>query len=150
MAANIRRETAFGDLMRECFRTNRELIAAVARLTEGSGITGAQWGVLGAFGARPEPLTVAEAARRLGLTRQGVQRVADVLARKRLIEFRENPHDRRAKVAVVTEAGRSLLARLRAREARWSRDAARDLKIRDVKAATEVVRAIRERLVDSS
>jgi DNA-binding MarR family transcriptional regulator len=141
-------EDAFSRLMSECFKTNRQLVSAVARLTNGSGISGAQWGVLGAFGGSDESLTVAQTARRLGLTRQGVQRVADLLANKGLIEYLPNPNHRRAKLAKLTDQGRNLLAQLQARESRWAQRAAGDLDIKAVEAATELVQSIRERLLD--
>lgn len=96
---------AFSHLMEACFRINRRLVAAVGQLTEGSGVTGAQWGVLGTFAGPGNPLSVAKAARRLGSVRQGVQRVADLLEKKELIEYRENPNHRRARLAKVTDEG---------------------------------------------
>ena len=141
-------ETAFSRLMDECFRVNRRLVSAVGQLTNGSGITGAQWGVLGAFGGSDDPLTVAQTARRLGLARQGVQRVADLLEDKGLIEYLRNPNHQRAKLAKITDEGRKLLDQLQGRESRWARQAAGDLDIEQVEAATKLVRSIRERLLD--
>ena len=140
-------ETAFSRLMEECFRVNRRLVKAVGQLTHGSGITGAQWGVLGAFGGSDDPLTVAETARRLGLARQGVQRVADLLEDKSLIEYQQNPNHQRAKLAKITDKGRKLLDRLQTLESRWARQAAGDIDIEQVEAATKLVRSIRERLL---
>jgi DNA-binding MarR family transcriptional regulator len=148
MQADQRQETAFGHLMQECSRLNRRLVAAVARLTGGSGITGAQWGVLGALGASADPLTVAEASRRLGLTRQGVQRVTDVLEKKGLIEYQQNPRHRRAKLAIVTAEGRTLLNQLQERQSQWVRHAAGELNVEQVEAATLLVRQIGRRLMD--
>jgi len=148
MQADRSQETAFSRLMQECFRINRRLVTAVGKLTAGSAITGAQWGVLGAFDGADHSITVAEAARRLGLARQGVQRVADLLEAKGLIEYRHNPHHRRAKLARVTEAGRTLLNQLQERQARWAKHAAGDLDIDQVEAATELVRLVGQRLLD--
>lgn len=141
-------DTAFSHLMQECFRINRRLVTAAGQLTTGSGITGAQWGVLGAFGGADEPLTVAQAARRLGLARQGVQRVADLLEDKGLIVYEQNPNHRRAKLAKVTAEGRTLLKQLQIRQSHWVRHAADDLNIEQLEAATELVRHIGQRLLD--
>jgi len=148
MATDQSPETAFSHLMGECFRINRRLVTAVGQLTHGTEVTGAQWGVLGAFGESDELLSVAQAARGLGLARQGVQRVADLLEGKGLIEYLENPHHRRAKLAKVTGHGRNLLRLLQQRQSRWARHAAGDLDIEQVKAATELVRFVGQRLVD--
>lgn len=148
MQANQRPETAFNHLMQECFRINRRLVTAVAQLTNGTEVTGAQWGVLGAFGESEQLLSVAQAARELGLARQGVQRVADLLESKGLIEYLQNPNHRRAKLARVTDKGGDLLRRLQQRQSRWARRAAGDLNIEQVRAATELVRFVGQRLVD--
>ena len=141
-------EDVFSELMQSCFRINRELIAAAAQLTGDTGITGAQWGVLGVFGGGPEPMTVAQAARQLGQTRQGVQRVADLLATKGWLEYQQNPNHRRAKLAVVTRQGRELLDLLEDRQTDWARKASGDFDIEDLRAATELIRRISARLTD--
>jgi DNA-binding MarR family transcriptional regulator len=41
----------------------------------------------------------------MGMTRQGVQRVADLLVERGLAEYRPNPAHRRAKLLACTEAG---------------------------------------------
>lgn len=87
------------------FATNGRLISAGNELVAHLGLTSAWWQVLGALRYSPVPLPAASIARNMGLTRQAVQRVVDVLADKGLIEFQPNPHHRRAKLVVLTEAG---------------------------------------------
>jgi DNA-binding MarR family transcriptional regulator len=41
----------------------------------------------------------------MGMTRQGVQRVADLLVARQLAEYRPNPAHQRAKLLACTEAG---------------------------------------------
>jgi DNA-binding MarR family transcriptional regulator len=67
------------------------------------GITAAWWQVLG--GVLDRPRSVAEIGRLMGMTRQGVQRVADVLVARQLAEYRPNPAHQRAKLLACTEAG---------------------------------------------
>jgi DNA-binding MarR family transcriptional regulator len=52
-----------------------------------------------------EPLTVAGIARAMGITRQSVQRLADLLEAEGLAEYVHNPSHRRAKLLRITEAG---------------------------------------------
>ena len=137
----------FNYLMYECFRLNRSLVAAAAKLTEGTEVSGAQWGVLSVFAGPDGPNTVAEAARRVGLTRQSVQRVADLLAARELLEYFPNPNHRRAKLAMVTHRGKKLLRKLQTRQVRWAERTGGDLDPSEVEAATRLVRRIRERLV---
>lgn len=85
------------------FRLNGRLMDVAQDLAARGGLTAAWWQVLG--GVLDEPRTVAEIGRRMGMTRQGVQRVADLLVRHGLAEYRSNPNHRRAKLLACTEAG---------------------------------------------
>jgi DNA-binding MarR family transcriptional regulator len=48
----------------------------------------------------------------MGITRQSVQRIADILAERGLAEYLPNPAHRRAKLLTPTEAGRAAIARI--------------------------------------
>jgi DNA-binding MarR family transcriptional regulator len=100
-------QTEAGALLTEIilstFRLNARLLEAAQELAANGGITAAWWQVLG--GVLDQPRTVAAIGRRMGMTRQGVQRVADLLAANHLAEYRPNPEHRRAKLLACTEAG---------------------------------------------
>jgi DNA-binding MarR family transcriptional regulator len=85
------------------FRLNARLMEAAQELGANGGLTAAWWQVLG--GVLDQPRSVAGIARRMGMTRQGVQRVADLLVERGLAEYRPNPDHRRAKLLACTEAG---------------------------------------------
>ena len=57
-------------------------------------------------------VTVAGIAREMGITRQSVQRVADILAERGLARYLPNPAHRRAKLLTPTEQGRDAIARI--------------------------------------
>ncbi len=61
----------------ETFRFNGRLLAAGDRLTKELDLSSALWQVLGAIDEAPLP--VAQIARNMGLTRQSVRRMANVL-----------------------------------------------------------------------
>lgn len=91
------------DVILTVFRLNGRLMeVAQDRAAEG-GLTAAWWQVLG--GVLDQPRTVAEIGRQMGLTRQGVQRVADLLVDRGLATYHPNPAHRRAKLLGCTEAG---------------------------------------------
>ena len=140
------RGSVFEYLMQECFQLNRNLVEVARRLTEDLGVTGSQWGVLGALGRADAPRTIAEAARRMGLARQSVQRVADALVEQGLVEYQPNPADKRTKLAEVTPAGRSLLAELESRQLAWADRTAGDLSQANIEEAMRLVKQIRERI----
>lgn len=70
----------------------------------------ARWQVLSAASA--EPKTVPQIARRLGVARQNVQRVADLLVAEGLASLSANPDHRTSPHLLLTESGRGTLARL--------------------------------------
>lgn len=94
---------ALTDLILTTFRLNGRLLDAAQGMAVAGDLTAAWWQVIG--GVLDQPRTVAEIARRMGMTRQGVQRVADLLVDRRLAEYRDNPAHRRAKLLACTEAG---------------------------------------------
>lgn len=77
-------------------------------LTRRLGQTAARWHVLSVLSDQPR--TVAVAARRLGLTRQSVQRVVDDLVTDGQLELRANPDHARAPLVSLTGAGQDTLA----------------------------------------
>ena len=87
------------------FAANGRLIGAGNELVAHLGLTSAWWQVLAALRYSPVPLPTASIARNMGLTRQAVQRIVDVLAERGLVDFRVNPHHQRAKLVVLTPAG---------------------------------------------
>jgi len=87
------------------FAANGRLVGAGNELVAHLGLTSAWWQVLAALRYSPVPLPTASIARNMGLTRQAVQRIVDVLADRRLVEFQQNPHHQRAKLVVLTPAG---------------------------------------------
>lgn len=111
---------ALTDLVLPAFELNGEFLAAADMMTRPVGLTPAWWQVLGA--TLEEPLPVAEVARRvgLGLARQSVQRVADLLVERRWAVYRDNPSHRRAKLLDPTVQGREALVGLRAAQHAWA------------------------------
>ncbi|MER6996670.1 MarR family transcriptional regulator [Streptomyces sp. NPDC000410] len=92
------------------FRLNGQFLAVSEDLARPAGLTAAWWQVLGAV--LREPLPVAGIARQMGITRQSVQRIADLLADKGLAEYVPNPAHRRAKLLRPTEEGRAAVAKI--------------------------------------
>ncbi|MFC9996348.1 MarR family winged helix-turn-helix transcriptional regulator [Nocardia sp. NPDC127526] len=100
------------------FRLNGQFLAIAEELAKPAGITAAWWQVLGAV--LHEPLPVAGVARAMGITRQSVQRIADLLVDKGLAEYRPNPAHRRAKLVAITEAGHEALRRIEPQHAKMA------------------------------
>lgn len=92
------------------FRLNGQFLAVAEELARPAGLTAAWWQVLGAV--LGEPLPVSGIARAMGITRQSVQRIADLLVERGLAEYRPNPAHRRAKLLAPTERGRTAISRV--------------------------------------
>jgi len=103
-------ESDVRELALAVFATSGRLIGTGNELVAHLGLTSAWWQVLGALRYSPVPLPTASIARNMGLTRQAVQRVVDLLAERGLVEFQDNPHHRRAKLIVLTDAGIAAVA----------------------------------------
>jgi DNA-binding MarR family transcriptional regulator len=111
---------ALTELVLPAFELNGEFLAAAEQMTRPVGLTPAWWQVLGA--TLDEPLPVAEIARRvgLGLARQSVQRVADLLVDRGWAAYRDNPSHRRAKLLEPTDDGRATVTRLAEAQHAWA------------------------------
>jgi DNA-binding MarR family transcriptional regulator len=128
---------AFTELVVAVFRLNGLLANAGEELTAPAGQTSARWRVLAAID--DVPLTVAQVARRWGLARQSVQRVADELAEDRLVGYRDNPDHRRAKLVVLTPRGRSVLRRIQEAQRTWADALGSSIGEKDLREASEAL-----------
>ncbi len=105
----------------------RESGEAIARTV---GQTQARWQVLSA--ASGAPRTVPQIARRLGVSRQNVQRIADLLVSEHCAAFEPNPDHRRSPYVVLSKRGRDALNQLTARADVYHERLARNLTGHDV------------------
>ncbi|HEY3610486.1 MAG TPA: MarR family transcriptional regulator [Pseudonocardiaceae bacterium] len=119
------------------FRLNGQFLDVAEELARPAGLTAAWWQVLGAV--LTEPLPVAGIARSMGITRQSVQRIADLLVDKGLAEYRPNPAHSRAKLVVPTESGRAAVARIAPDHRQLAARLARELGIEEFQHTLDVL-----------
>jgi DNA-binding MarR family transcriptional regulator len=119
--------------------------AAGEVLASAGGQSLARWLILDAI--EDEPSTVASVARRRGIARQAVQRVADLLVEEGLAAYAPNPGHRRAKLLVPTPAGRAVLHRIAVEQVAWADRLGAEIGERKLSAAVEVIASIRPRVV---
>lgn len=108
------------ELIFRVFRLNGALLAAGDRLIGGLGLTSARWQILGGLADQEQPLSVAQLARKIGVTRQAVQRIANELAAEKVVSFRANPRHKRAQLIELTAHGRVLFERAMELQRPWA------------------------------
>jgi DNA-binding MarR family transcriptional regulator len=126
------------------FKLNGQFLDVAARLARPAGITAAWWQVLGAV--LHEPLPVAGIAREMGITRQSVQRIADLLVERGLAQYRENPAHRRAKLVAPTELGLATIAEITPGHAAFARRLADTMGREELSRALAAMTALSEAL----
>lgn len=128
------------------FEVNRVLRDAGERVSATAGQTHSRRMVLQAAADRA---TVPDIARRLGLQRQSVQRVADELVQDGLAQYQDNPRHRRSRLLAPTRAGEATLSAIQRAHQKWVEhieDAAGELDWANLRAGLDrVVRAVRQR-----
>lgn len=134
------------DLVLETFRLNGRLLASGDKLVEPLGLSSARWQVLGAIHFAETPQPVAWLARNMGLSRQGVQRIANELEKDGLVSFEPNPHHRRANLVVMTRKGQEVYAAADQRQTEWVNSLSQDFDLDELRCAFKVINAIRARL----
>jgi DNA-binding MarR family transcriptional regulator len=132
------------ELVLNVFATNGRLVDSGNKLVRDIGLTTAWWQVLGALGYAPAPLPVAHIARNMGLTRQAVQRVVELLAERGFVAFESNPHHQRAKLVVLTPEGRKALTAAESAAATVDRIALDRIGAERVAIASAVLAELRE------
>jgi DNA-binding MarR family transcriptional regulator len=93
-------------------------------------------------GVLDEPRTVAEVGRQMGVTRQGVQRIADLLVQHGLAEYRPNPAHRRAKLLACSEAGYWAVRRIALAQHPWADRIAAQVGADDLNEALTTMRRL--------
>ncbi|KQS89680.1 MULTISPECIES: MarR family winged helix-turn-helix transcriptional regulator [unclassified Rhizobium] len=135
---------AFSHFSISVIRLAAHLTAAGDMLAKPSGQTSARWQVLAA--ASHASMSVAEIGRVLGLARQGVQRIADLLEKEGLVRYEENPAHQRAKLLMLTLEGETVLRDIQIRQASWADSLGAAVNAQDLRLTTETLTRLLEQL----
>ncbi len=137
------------DVVLELFRLNNRMLSAGDRLVANLGLTSARWQVLGTIVAAERPQPVAWLARDMGGNRQNVQRIVNDLAADGLVDFRPNPHHRRAQLVVLTDKGKDAFDAAMDIQTPWINRLAGSLRVADIETTQKVISTLRQRLEDN-
>ena len=137
--------TAATELILETFRLNGQLLEAGDRLAGPLGLSSARWQVLGAVEEEGRPITVAQIGRRMGLSRQAVQRLVNELKADGFVRLEENPDHKRARLVALTPMCVARLQTLAEAQARWANELTDGLNAAVLSRAAQLLSEIRER-----
>lgn len=132
--------SAVTELVVLVFQLNGRLLEAAERMAGTAGLTAARWQVLG--GVLDEPRTVSEIARRMGLTRQAVQRIANVLVAEGFADWGPNPAHRRAKLLRPTRRAHDAVRRIGAVQHPWANAVGGAVGVRELRRTAATVRRL--------
>ncbi|MCP4271900.1 MAG: MarR family transcriptional regulator [Gammaproteobacteria bacterium] len=127
------------DIVLNVFMLNGLLLLEGDQITREFGLTSARWKVLGAIALAPEPITVPQIARNMGLSRQAVQRLANEMATDDLLTFSDNPHHKRAKLLILSAKGMNIYKKLQDKQRPWASSLAKGLEIKDLQVTATVL-----------
>ncbi|MGW7824366.1 MarR family winged helix-turn-helix transcriptional regulator [Streptomyces puniciscabiei] len=134
-------ETAL--LVADVFEAAGALRRVGEQTARSEGLTQARWQVLSAVSE--DALTVPQIARRLGVSRQNVQRVANDLAALRCAVYTPNPDHRGSPLLTLTPRGKESLAKVTARAEKLNRSLLATIPDEEIR----VTRASLRRLLDA-
>ncbi|MBL4622071.1 MAG: MarR family transcriptional regulator [Immundisolibacteraceae bacterium] len=130
------------ELVLEVFRVNGLLLAAGNRLGEPLQLTSARWQVMGAIHLSGRSLTVAQIARRMGLTRQAVQRIVNDLAGLDMVKLVDNPDHKRAHLIALTDHGQQSYAAIDQSQIDWINGLANGLEKTQITEAIKLLKGL--------
>lgn len=134
------------EVILETFKLNGLLVSAGDQLTKELGLTSARWKVLGALSNDAEPLTVPDIARRMGQSRQAVQRLANEMIKDELIAPQHNPQHERAKLLLLTQKGEDAYKNIMDKQIPWANAIANDITEADLQTVASTLKKLNDHL----
>lgn len=134
------------ELIVATFRLNGAIINTGDKLVKDLGLTSARWQVLGTI--IDEPATVSEIARKMGLSRQNVQRISNRLIKDGFIETADNPAHRKAKLCTLSTFGKKTMKEVTRRQRVWANEISKDIDMETLTLAITTMEKCRQKITD--
>ncbi len=106
------------------------------------------WKVLTAAGC--EPFTVSQIARRMGLSRQAVQKIAHTLVADGLAHFIDNPDHKTSHILELTKKGKALDDAIVKDHVQWSNVFSKKFTLENLNTTSQTLKDLTNRLHDES
>ena len=130
----------------EIFRLNGALIQAGNEITKPYGLTSARWQVIGAIDLAGQPMTVAQIARRMGLSRQAVQRIVNDLIKIGLLKPTLNIDHKRSPLIAISNKGEKVMSKVNQAQIVWVNQLSKRISKQDIDQTLELLETVRTRL----
>lgn len=137
-----RKSRIFTEIVLEVFKLDGLLVSEGDELTRELGITSARWKVLGALAYSDSPMTVPQIAHAMGQSRQSVQRLTDVMEGLGILEYRDNPLHKRARLVALSKKGSKLFELADQKQVPWANLNSEGIDAADLAVTLSVLRKI--------
>lgn len=132
----------FTEIVLEVFKLDGLLVAEGDELIRNLGITSARWKVLGALAYSDGPMTVPQIALAMGQSRQSVQRLTDAMAEQGILEYRDNPFHKKARLVALSSRGSDLYEQADQKQIPWANTISEEISAADLQITLSVLRKI--------
>ncbi|WP_411744597.1 MarR family winged helix-turn-helix transcriptional regulator [Reinekea sp.] len=132
----------FTKIVLEVFKLGGFLIREGDQMGLEYGVTSARWKILGALYIAGEPQTASQIARRMGLTRQAVQRLVDAMHKDGFLLFHQNPDHKRAKLISLSDYGNEIYLKLYEEQSGWATSCSAGITQEELKTTLSVLKRI--------
>lgn len=133
---------AMSNFSKELFQLNNRLIATCDELVSDIGLSTARLQVLAVIAMSSIPETVPQIARRLGLTKQAVQWLANEMERGGVVRFETNPRHPTSRLVLFAAQGRARHRNAVQRMEPLVTRVGAELGVSQVNAATAILKAM--------
>ena len=140
----------FTEIVLENFSLSGLLVTTGDKMTKPLGLNSARWKILGALAQAQSQsdtlLTVSQVARRMGQSRQAVQRLVDLMEKGDLLSFKDNPNHKRAKLLALTKKGESAYKEMDTIQAPWANQTSEGISVSDLETTLLTLKKISQQL----
>lgn len=136
------------NLMRAVLKMSAHAQRAGTAMNRDSGLTNARWILIDQAAEEPDPLTLSEHARRLGISRQAIRRLTAEMEKDGLIALHPDPDDARVLRLTLTPAGRKLQLEALARGLEYNRDISEQVSARAIGQALRTITTLTAKMME--
>lgn len=126
----------------DVFKLNGLLVQEGDKLVKELGLSSARWKVLGALSSSEIPITVSDIARKMGQSRQSVQRITNEMKNEGFLAAFDNPNNKKAKLYSLTDAGVEVFTQAMERQSHWVNKIAEGISESELQITSALVQKI--------